>query len=217
MSKIVYPNYEYERTHHVQQTLVIGIDEVGRGPLAGPVVVAGVVFSAHHQLITGITDSKLIKKVNYLTLAEAIKSQAIAYSIVEGSVDQINEQGINYALVSAMNQVITELSAKIKSVREICIVVDGRPPRNPPFITSQRQDWIIKGDQKIYSIAAASIIAKVHRDAIMKQLSREYPSYGWEHNMGYGTVSHREAIKIHGVTHHHRTLFIRKLLQNTTE
>lgn len=182
---------------------VCGVDEVGRGPLAGPVVAACVYIPPDKynlNFITQITDSKKISKKRMAILSDLIHENfdtAIA-EIPPKKIDQIN---IHQATLLAMSKAFHALNKKKK---QDAILVDGRHiPKNIPCPAQA----IVKGDQKSYSIAAASIIAKHHRDEIMKKFARRYPVYGWENNAGYPTLQHRDAIKEHGITQHHRRSF----------
>ncbi|HEX7018334.1 MAG TPA: ribonuclease HII [Patescibacteria group bacterium] len=186
-------------------THVAGIDEVGRGCLAGPIVVGAVIFEPGTKMIAGVRDSKMLSTEQRVSLAEQIKEQALHYTIGVGSVELINDQGIVPALKCAINLALTQL----KSCQRL--LIDGRP------LTSSEYQWpeteyIIKGDKKSYSIAAASILAKVYRDHLMKQLAEEFPEYGWDRNVGYGTKEHRQALRKIGKCEHHRELFLRKIL-----
>ncbi len=188
-------------------TTIAGIDEVGRGPLAGPVVVAGVIFDKNHTPIPGINDSKKISPQKRITLNDQIITQAKKYAIGVGSIEMINEQGIMFALYEAINQVVEKLGANY-------YLMDGLPIKstNIPINQYTNIEYIVKGDAKIYSIAAASIIAKIYRNNLMTKLAKQHPQYGWDRNMGYGTKEHREAIVKHGLTEHHRTGFCKNVL-----
>lgn len=188
---------------------MIGVDEAGRGPWAGPVVVAGVRFHRYEGLpawVRELNDSKKlsIKKRNLLYEA-IIKSQDIlTFCVAEVDVETIDAVNILEATLQGMRTCVQ----KLRLNNEV-VLVDGT-------ISPIKESWcqcIPKGDSLSYSIAAASIIAKVHRDKYMQQISLEFPVYGWEKNAGYGTAKHAEAIQIHGITHHHRKSFapIRRL------
>lgn len=187
------------------KNLVVGIDEVGRGPLAGPVVVGAVVLSNTCQLIAGVKDSKKIPKKKHSELARQLKESGIRYAIGVGSVEQINKLGIVGAIRFAICQALEEINTFDQ------ILMDGLPFKEPLDI-SIPIDFVIKGDAKAYSIASASIIAKDYRDNLMKELEKEFPQYHWGKNSGYGTKVHREAILEYGPNKHHRELFIEKIL-----
>lgn len=175
---------------------VAGVDEVGRGPLAGPVVAAAVIMDTNN-IPNGINDSKKLSKKNRLKIADEIKKNSI-YSIAEASVKEIDEINILQASLLAMKRAIEGLSKK-----PMTVLVDGKfkPKTNLPTHS------IIKGDTQSISIAASSIIAKVYRDDLMKDFSKKYPEYLWEKNAGYGTKEHLLAIKKCGITPIHRKSF----------
>ena len=175
---------------------VAGVDEVGRGPLAGPVVAAAVIINTNN-IPNGINDSKKLSKKNRLKVADEIKKNSI-YSIAEASVKEIDEINILQASLLAMKRAIEGLSKK-----PMTVLVDGKfkPKTNLPTHS------IIKGDTQSISIAASSIIAKVYRDDLMKDFSKKYPEYLWEKNAGYGTKEHLLAIKKCGITPIHRKTF----------
>lgn len=187
-------------------TSVVGIDEVGRGCLAGPLVVSGVVFPRDHQPIEGVNDSKVLSPNKRIELAEQIKKKAFCWSTAFVEVEVINRIGISPAFTQAIEAVIQDLTS--------CDVVllDGKYTPKLPSYSSLPIQAIVKGDAHCYSIAAASILAKVERDRYMEELSFEFPKYGWSQNKGYGTKRHRDSIIKFGVTKHHRHLFIRKVL-----
>jgi len=203
---MTYPSTDFEQQFwQKDKKLIVGVDEVGRGPLAGPVVAAAVIFSPDIKLIEGINDSKKVTAKNRLTLSELIKQQALAWAIGSSSVEVINKVGIVPAITLAMNQAIQQLPGFDQ------VLIDGNPIKNFSPIDEANITYIVKGDQKSYSIASASIIAKVYRDQLMEKLSLDFPEYGWNKNMGYGTKEHILAIQRYGLTVHHRELFVRKL------
>lgn len=181
---------------------IVGIDEVGRGPLAGPVVAAAVAFDmARHIPIAEITDSKKLTAHQRECLAEQILIEALLVEVSLVPVDIIDEINILQATYVAMNQTVLLSQADY-------VLIDGRD--NPiEHIPGQA---LIKGDARCYSIAAASIVAKVIRDSLMIELDQDWPMYGWRQNKGYGTQIHRQAILQHGPCRHHRQQFLRKLL-----
>lgn len=181
--------------------LIAGVDEAGRGPLAGPVVAASVIFDKK-TFHPEINDSKKLseKKRNYLY--EWIIEHAISYSIDIVDNSKIDEINILQASLTAMKSCINKLEIKPN-----LILIDG----NKIFQHEIKAIPIIKGDAKSFSIAAASIIAKVTRDKIMNELSIEFPFYGWNKNKGYATKKHRQAILIYGETIYHRKTFLKKL------
>ncbi|MFC3053437.1 ribonuclease HII [Kordiimonas pumila] len=184
--------------------LVCGIDEVGRGPLAGPVVAAAVILDPE-KIPQGLNDSKKLSEKRRAYLYALIKETAIAVSVAEASVAEIDDINILQASMLAMRRAMGGLS-----VRPSCALVDGN--RDPNLRIPTRT--LVKGDSRSLSIAAASIIAKVFRDELMKKLAKDYPEYGWGKNAGYGVAYHLAALKIVGVSPHHRRSFspIRNIL-----
>lgn len=178
---------------------VCGIDEVGRGCFAGPVVTAAVIFSSDVSLPAGITDSKLLTAKKRLELSEIIKQKALAWSICEGGIDHINEVGIGKATQHCFKKTVESLEIEPDFILIDAFFIQGLP--------KEKQKPIIHGDQLSISIAAASIIAKVYRDELMVELGAQFPGYGFEVNKGYGTKSHREAIKQIGLSPLHRKSF----------
>jgi len=176
---------------------IAGVDEAGRGPLAGPVVAACVVFQKVTP-IEGVYDSKCLSIRERESLYQKIVNSCDAYGV--GIVDNhmIDELNIYNATKLAMTYAIDQIKNKIH-----CVLIDG----NINLSISVPSCSIIKGDQKSFSIACASIIAKVTRDKIMENLHKEYPQYGWDKNKGYPTKLHREAIKTYGHSPYHRKSF----------
>ncbi|WP_342434101.1 ribonuclease HII [Neobacillus sp. FSL H8-0543] len=175
---------------------IAGVDEVGRGPLAGPVVTAAVILPKDFFL-AGIDDSKKLSEKKRSEYAEIIKKEAIAYSIAmvdAGEIDQIN---IYEATKKAMKAAIVSLTPKPDF-----LLIDAMKLETP-----FPSESIIKGDAKSVSIAAASIVAKVARDKLMEEISKLHPEYGFQQNMGYGTKEHILALNKHGITPYHRRSF----------
>lgn len=176
---------------------IIGLDEVGRGCLAGPVVAAGVVFKKGTD-IPEIRDSKGIGEKERMELSERIKEEALCWSVQEGSIEEINELNILWASLHTMQKCVDAIDPSPDY-----LLVDGNR-----YLTSMiPHTCLVKGDDRSMSIAAASILAKVYRDDLMKKLHETYPEYGWDSNVGYPTAPHKEALKIHGYTEYHRTTF----------
>ena len=175
--------------------IIAGVDEAGRGPLAGPVVAAAVIVD-QNNIIKGIRDSKKLSKKKREDIYHSITSHYIWSVGIVGS-DEIDEINILQATIKACHLAVSALKVKADIV-----LVDG----NMKF-GDQRFLSIIKGDDKSISIAAASIIAKVTRDRLMNDLSNEFPEYKWHQNAGYGTKEHKEAIIKHGQSVHHRKSF----------
>lgn len=201
------PTLEYEQNLWNQGLVsVAGVDEVGRGCLAGPIVVGAVIFEPGTRQLNGVRDSKQLTRAQREELVDQIKTQALAYSIGVGSVETINTQGIVSALKVAINSAVNQLTPADQ------LLIDGRPFTRVEFEWPTTH-YIVKGDASVYSIAAASILAKVYRDQVMKELANEFPQFGWERNVGYGTEEHRRALLANGTTPHHRSLFLRKLFK----
>jgi ribonuclease HII len=179
--------------------LIAGIDEVGRGPLAGPVVACAVVMPPDQRAIRGVDDSKKLSAEERERLAARIFETAISVGIGAASVREIDRVNIYHANVIAMRRALGRLKVKPDHV-----IIDGKSIRTLEW----NHTAIVGGDAKCYSIACASIIAKVTRDRLMHALARRYPGYRWEKNVGYSTVAHFEGIAAQGVTPHHRKSFI---------
>ena len=194
--------------------VVCGIDEVGRGPLAGPVTAAAVVLPAvlPDGLALAIRDSKALSEAARDRLAPEIRRHALAYAIAEASVQEIDDLNILRATLVAMRRAFDGLA--LAGVVPTHALVDGKIlPELPCPGTA-----VVKGDSRSLSIAAASIIAKVDRDSVMRELHDQFPGYGWDRNAGYPTARHRDALKRLGATPHHRTSFspVREVLGLST-
>lgn len=181
---------------------VAGVDEVGRGPLAGPVVCAAVILPLEEERrIIGIDDSKKISARKREALAEQIRERARAYAVEEVSETLIDEINILQATRLCMKRAVEKLQPSADMV-----LTDG----NMTLDIALPQRSIVKGDALVASIGAASILAKVYRDALMREYDKLYPEYGFSHNAGYGTREHVEAIKRVGICAIHRKTFITK-------
>lgn len=188
----------YERRFwHRGVAHVAGVDEVGRGPLAGPVVAAAVIL-AEGEEVNGATDSKALTPADRREIAAEIHGRAVSVALGAASVREIDRFNILRATARAMTRALDRLA-----VQPDHVVVDGLPVRD----LAREHDAVIGGDGLVHSVACASIVAKVCRDRLMTRLARRYPGYGWEQNMGYGTRRHREAVQELGLTPHHRTTF----------
>jgi ribonuclease HII len=179
-----------------------GVDEAGRGPLAGPVVAAAVMFNKNTN-IKGVNDSKLLTEKQREKLYDQIISSALSYSVSIIEPEVIDEVNILNATLRAMKQSVDDLK-----VTTDLVLVDG----NRKFQSDIPVIPIVKGDSKSFSIAAASILAKVTRDRLMKKLAVQYPVYLWEQNKGYPTKQHREIIRNIGPSPLHRKSFLKKIL-----
>ena len=187
--------------------LIAGTDEAGRGPLAGPVVAASVIFSPE-VYIHGVNDSKKLSAKKREILFEEIIKNSLAYGISVISHKKIDEINIlNASLLAMLN------SVKKLNVRPDLVLVDG----NKSFNYDADVITVVKGDSKSFCIAAASIIAKVTRDRIMNRLSRRFPEYNWEQNKGYPTRQHIDTIKLIGASPLHRKTFLKNILPEKSE
>ena len=194
---------EYEKMYKEQgYTAICGVDEAGRGPLAGPVYAAAVILP-EGLLIEGVNDSKKLTEKKREELFDVIKEKAAAYCIASASVEEIEELNILGATMLAMKRAVEGLSVKADFA-----MIDGnkKPPLEIPC------EAIVKGDAKSESVAAASILAKVSRDRYMLEMAEKYPVYSFEKHKGYGTKVHREAILEYGPCEIHRPSFLKKLM-----
>ncbi len=175
--------------------LVAGVDEAGRGPLAGPVTVAAVVLA---DSIAGLDDSKKLSAAKRMDLAVEVKKHALAWSVVHIAVDKIDQINIFQATMLGMRQAVKQLNVSPHKV-----LVDGN--KTPDF--GVESEAIVGGDGKVAAISAASILAKTARDELMAQLDTEYPGYGFAQHKGYGTKQHLLALHEKGPCIHHRKTF----------
>ncbi len=197
------PDFELEKEARSKgYLLVCGVDEAGRGPLAGPVCAAAVILDENLP-VDGINDSKKLSEKKREALYDVIIKNAVAYGIAFASVEEIEEHNILNATYLAMNRAIEMLS-----VRADFALIDGN--RVPTGIPIECQT-VVKGDAKSMSIAAASILAKVTRDRLLLEYDQKYPEYGFAKHKGYGTAEHMDAIRKHGITEVHRPSFLKKL------
>ena len=180
---------------------VCGVDEAGRGPLAGPVCAAAVILP-EGVIIDGVNDSKKLSEKKRESLFDVIRKQALSYSIAYATVDEIEEINILNATMLAMRRAIDGLDIKADYA-----MIDGN--KIPPIDIDA--ECIVKGDEKSMSIACASILAKVSRDRLLYKYAEEYPMYGFDKHKGYGTKVHREAILKYGPCPYHRKSFLKKL------
>ena len=194
---------EFEQLYRSQGFKAIcGVDEAGRGPLAGPVFAAAVILP-EDLIIEDVNDSKKLTEKKREKLFDIIKEKALAYCVASASVEEIEELNILQADMLAMKRAVEGLSVKADFA-----MIDGNkaPELEIPAVP------IVKGDAKSESIAAASILAKVSRDRLMLELAEKYPEYGFEKHKGYGTNAHREAILKYGPCEIHRMSFLGKIL-----
>ncbi|HEX9382399.1 MAG TPA: ribonuclease HII [Gemmatimonadaceae bacterium] len=190
-----------ERDLRVQKgPLLAGVDEVGRGPIAGPVVACAVIMPADTRAIAGVDDSKRLTHAQRVRLAVKIRERAVAFALGAASVREIDRINIYQASVLAMRRALERLE-----VRPDHVVIDGRVMRTLPIPHTA----VVHGDARCFSIACASILAKVTRDLLMTRLAVRYPQYIWDHNAGYTTRAHVAGLTLHGITPHHRKSFCR--------
>lgn len=194
--------YEME-LHESGVNLICGIDEAGRGPLAGPVVV-GCVIMPKESFIEGVNDSKKVSEKKREQLYDIITNEAIAWSVGVVEPSEIDEINILNATKKALNLAIKGL--KVRPDRILVDALEHIDTDGIPYTA------VIKGDAKIYSISAASIIAKVTRDRIMYEWDKIYPQYGFAKHKGYGTAKHIEAIRENGICQIHRRSFVKNLI-----
>lgn len=198
--------YAFDRKYS-STMLIAGVDEVGRGPLAGPITGAAVVLDLNavedKDLILGIKDSKKLSSKAREEISEVIKARAVSYSIASLDNNLIDSRGIAWC-----NNEIFRMSVKQLQKQPQLVLSDGYPIKN--FNMSNHS--VIKGDAKSASIACASIIAKVYRDNLMKEYAKAYPGYGFDDNAGYGTQEHIAAIKKNGPCNIHRMSFLTNIL-----
>ncbi|NLK95642.1 MAG: ribonuclease HII [Clostridiales bacterium] len=197
--------YEFDKSFG-EYTYIAGVDEVGRGPLAGPIVACAVILDLNvleEEHILGLNDSKKLSEKKREELAKIIKEKALAYCIYESSNDEIDEKGIAFS----NNKVFLESCNNLR-IKPDLVLSDGYLVKNINIPNKS----VIKGDTKSASIAAASIVAKVYRDNLMREYAKEYPGYGFEENAGYGTLKHIESIKKNGLCKIHRKSFLTKIL-----
>ena len=183
--------------------LIAGVDEVGRGPLAGPVVACAVIMPPDVRAIPGVADSKVLSAPERARLAPLIRQRALAWALGAASVQEINGLNIAGATALAMRRALRRLS-----MQPDIVIVDGRPVSQLPV----PHRAVVDGDARCYSIASASIVAKVVRDRLLSSLGTRHPAYGWSRNAGYGTAFHIGAIRQAGLTPHHRQLFCESAL-----
>ena len=196
----------------LQYTHVVGIDEVGRGPLAGPVAVCAAAVAADFNIATeipGARDSKVmsaaLRERVYATALAARDSGSLMFAVAYGSPERIDRDGITAAIAYALGECISALAL---AHDRTFVYLDGLLRAPPEYA----QETVIHGDALVPVISLASVIAKVSRDALMVELAHEYPQYGFEHHKGYGTAAHIRALKAYGPSPLHRRSFIRKIL-----
>jgi ribonuclease HII len=207
--------HRYTGRSRKPQCHLIGTDEVGRGCLAGPVVAAAVILpelTSPSPLAVSLSELNDSKKLNPLQRERMslVLQEVCIWAIGEASPQEINQINILQASLLAMRRAVEKLSLLADlTALPILVLIDGN--KKVPNL-EHIQQTVIDGDAKSASVAAASIIAKVYRDGLMKQLAEEFPAFGWQQNKGYGSRTHRQALKEHGMTEWHRHLFCQKIL-----
>ena len=196
---------------------IIGIDEVGRGPIAGPLVVCACAIKSGVDILSlfpkeQLRDSKKLSEKARLSIMEQIppyvETSEICFGIGELSAEQIDEMGLSIAIKEATSRALANVHAQ-GVPKNTFIFLDGSLKAD----ASYEQETIIRGDEKVVEIALASIIAKVYRDTLMKKVADAYPAYGFEKHVGYGTKAHYDAIAKHGITPLHRKSFLKNILE----
>ena len=182
---------------------ICGVDEAGRGPLAGPVCAAAVILP-EGKIIDGVNDSKKLTEKKREALFDVIKEQSLAYAVAFATVEEIEEMNILNATMLAMKRAVESLPVKADFA-----MIDGN--RLPDLTIDS--EYIIKGDAKSMSVACASILAKVTRDRLLYKYAEEYPQYHFDKHKGYGTKLHVEALRKYGPCPYHRLSFLRKILK----
>ena len=211
------PTLVRERAVWAEEHLLVGVDEAGRGPLAGPVVAAAVVFPTGCSAVRGLRDSKILPPSIRARLAEKILRRVLAFGIGAASAHEIDVYNIRVASAIAMRRAIARLIRKSSLApfptgqcrptdaagQRFRIIIDGLPLPEIGYA----HEALIDGDALCQSISAAAILAKTLRDRLMQRLADRYPGYGWHTNVGYGTEEHQEGLRVQGPTRHHRLTF----------
>lgn len=196
------PTLDRERAAWSTARLLLGVDEAGRGPLAGPVVAAAVAFPAGQDPPAGLRDSKTLSARQRAELLPLIRAHALCIGVGAASVREIDRLNIRVATALAMNRAVAKALKALKALEHV-VLLDGLPMRELGYV----HEALVDGDAHCVTISAAGIVAKETRDRLMRALARRYPPYGWDGNSGYGTPQHLEALRSAGPTRHHRTSF----------
>jgi ribonuclease HII len=215
------PTLARERAAWREGRLLVGVDEVGRGPLAGPVVAAAVAFPEGCRKVRGLRDSKMLAPKRRELLAVIIRSKAVAIGVGAASAREIDRFNIRVASALAMRRAVHRCLRSFVARERLGFVEHGQPL---PGCEAPPDYWIlidglplpeigfehralVDGDALCHSVAAASVVAKTVRDALMRRLALRYPGYGWDTNVGYATDGHQEGLRLLGPTRHHRQSF----------
>lgn len=214
----MFPSLDYEIDLWKKGYAVVGVDEVGRGALAGPVYVGAYCLAptANTEVIKRysglhVKDCKQLSPAQREKLCLPLREISLTWATEKSDVDYINEYGIVPAVQNAVRKVLYNIHNQLKHRYKLFVILDAFRIPHLPGVQERDQEAIVKGDEKIYSVAAASVLAKVTRDEYMKNLSKEIPVYGFEKNKGYGTAHHLNALRLFGKSTHHRELYIRKV------
>ena len=194
------PTLERERAAWAESCLLVGVDEAGRGPLAGPVVAEAVVFPTGAKAVRGLRDSKILPAPKREKLAIMIRSRALRVAVGAASVREIDRYNIRVATAIAMRRALERALPGLPTFR---VIIDGLPLRE----IGHEHEALVDGDAHCHSIAAAGVVAKTVRDHLMQRLARRHPGYGWTTNAGYGTPEHHEGLNRLGPCCHHRQTF----------
>lgn len=198
------PDYQFEKAASLRGfNCICGVDEAGRGPLAGPVCAAAVIL-APDTVIEGLDDSKKLTEKKREALFDVIKEKAVAYAVAFGTLEEIEQFNILEATFMAMNRAVESLPVKA----DYALIDGNRVPRN----TKVPCETIVKGDSKSMSVAAASVLAKVTRDRLMLEYNEKYPQYNFKKHKGYGTKEHIELLHKFGPCEIHRLSFLKNIL-----
>lgn len=210
--------FEFEKKKRQEgYSYIIGCDEVGRGALAGPIVAVAALFKIDDLLdseetwLAEVRDSKRLSENKRVALDEKIRNQVVHFGIGKISNKEIDKLNIHQANLRSIHQSVQEILKKISRNSKIFLAVDGR------FIVPElhiKQEVVINGDDSVFAISSASIIAKVYRDNLMMKLDSKFPKYGFSEHKGYGTAKHIDAIKKYGVTDIHRKSFCQCVLSS---
>lgn len=198
------PSLHWEEVAWSRHAFLLGVDEVGRGPLAGPVVVAAAVFPLHARRVRGVRDSKALTASRRAALVPLILARAACVTVAAASVREIDRLNIRGATALAMRRAIRRAKATLGAGANVSVIIDGLPLPECGY----EHEALVRGDARCFSIAAAGIVAKEVRDRLMRRLAGRYPGYGWERNAGYCTEGHVDALGRLGATPHHRHSFL---------
>jgi ribonuclease HII len=182
--------------------LLAAVDEVGRGPLAGPVVVCALVMPPDAPEVAGVDDSKRLSPAARAHVDAAVRGAAVAWALGAASAREVDARNVYQATALAMRRALARLAARLGRAPDH-VLLDGRPVRT----LGVPHTAVVGGDGRCYAVACASVVAKVARDRLMRALDRRHPAYAWGRNAGYGTPAHRAAVAAHGLTPHHRRSF----------